>query len=214
MPSAIISSASVAATTVATSTPGAVSSSVALPSGNAIVASSVTSRSTRRNDVSGSESFLTTFGVPGRVLHRYDDAPGPGHQVDRPVHARNHLARNHPVGESPVLVDLQPAKHGHVDVPHPISGRTRTRCRRWAGTWQAASDRATSRTSEHRMRDPLLWHGPGADHAAFRLEVDGRSFSIRRLHVSSCNGLKGRTWRAVDVVACGLWLAASIMHRR
>jgi hypothetical protein len=55
MLSAMISSASVAATTVATSTPGAVSSSVALPPGNPIVASSVTSRSIGRSEVRGSE---------------------------------------------------------------------------------------------------------------------------------------------------------------
>ena len=49
----IASSASVAATTCATDTPGAVSSNVARPLGNPITAISLTTRSTGRTDVSG-----------------------------------------------------------------------------------------------------------------------------------------------------------------
>ena len=58
------SSASVAAVTCAIDIPGPVSSSVARPSGNAITAISVTTRSTGRVDVIGSVHFLTIFGAP------------------------------------------------------------------------------------------------------------------------------------------------------
>ena len=50
--------------TCATETPGAVSMSVARPSGNAITASSVTTRSTRRVAVIGNVHFFMIFGAP------------------------------------------------------------------------------------------------------------------------------------------------------
>src|ERR1700722_7690089 len=58
------SSASVAAITCSTVTPGAVSRSVATPPGNAMTASSVTTRSTGRIDVSGRSHSLTILDFP------------------------------------------------------------------------------------------------------------------------------------------------------
>src|SRR5262245_39231187 len=62
--SAIASLASVPATICSMATPGPRSSSVATPFGNAITASSLTTRSTGRTEVSGSEHLLTIFGLP------------------------------------------------------------------------------------------------------------------------------------------------------
>ena len=56
--------ASVAAITCSTDTPGAVSIKVALPSGNAITAISVTTRSTGRKEVSGRLHWRRIFGLP------------------------------------------------------------------------------------------------------------------------------------------------------
>ena len=61
------SSASVAASTCCTDTPGAVSNSVARPESKEITASSVTTRSTVRADVSGNEHLRTIFGLPFAV---------------------------------------------------------------------------------------------------------------------------------------------------
>ena len=58
------SSASVTSSTCCTDTPGAVSINVARPPGNAITASSLTSRSIGRADVSGSVHAFTTFDLP------------------------------------------------------------------------------------------------------------------------------------------------------
>ena len=55
-----MSGASVASSTWTVETPGAVSTSVALPSGKAITASSVTTRSTRRVDVDGQQYLIET----------------------------------------------------------------------------------------------------------------------------------------------------------
>src|SRR5688572_19944840 len=60
-------SASVARSTSATPTPGAVSSTVARPSGNPMTASSVTTRSTARADVRGRRHFATIFDLPFAV---------------------------------------------------------------------------------------------------------------------------------------------------
>ncbi len=51
------------------------------------------------------------------VLHRDDDAPGARHQIHGAAHALHHLAGDHPVGEVALLVHLERAQHGDVDVP-------------------------------------------------------------------------------------------------
>ena len=56
-----------AATTCSTLTPGAVSISVARPPGKPITASSVTTRSADRAEVSGSEHCFTILGLPFAV---------------------------------------------------------------------------------------------------------------------------------------------------
>jgi len=68
------SSASVAASTCSTVTPGAVSRRVARPSGKPITASSVTTRSTGRSEVSGTRLWgwaRDRFGTPERFFARF-----------------------------------------------------------------------------------------------------------------------------------------------
>lgn len=79
-------------------------------------ASSVTMAETLPAAVSGSVLEGLGAAVLGRVFHGDDDVLGAGDEVHRPAHARHHLARHHPVGEVAVLVDLQAAEHGGVDM--------------------------------------------------------------------------------------------------
>ena len=51
------------------------------------------------------------------VLHCDDDVFGAGDQVHGATHALDHLARDHPVGQVAVLIDLQRAEHREIDVP-------------------------------------------------------------------------------------------------
>ena len=52
-----------------------------------------------------------------RVLHRDDDPFRAGHQVHRAAHPLHHLAGDHPVRQVALLVHLERAEHGQVDVP-------------------------------------------------------------------------------------------------
>ncbi len=54
--------------------------------------------------------------VSGGVFHGHDHATCAGDEVHRAAHPLHHLPRDHPVGEVAVLIDLQCAEHGHVDV--------------------------------------------------------------------------------------------------
>ncbi len=89
------------------------------PSGvTSITASSVTIMLTTFRPVNGSVQRLQNLvaAVPGRVLHRDDDPLGAGDEIHRAAHALDHLAGDHPVGEVALLVDLQRAEHGEIDV--------------------------------------------------------------------------------------------------
>jgi hypothetical protein len=85
-----MSGASVASSTWTVETPGAVSTSVALPSGKAITASSVTTRSTG----AGLDDFRLSL---GGVLHCHDHALGTGHEIHGTAHSGHHFPRDHPV---------------------------------------------------------------------------------------------------------------------
>src|SRR3989344_4797369 len=54
--------------------------------------------------------------VLGRVLHEHHDALDAGHQVHGATHALDHLARDHPVGQVPLLGHLHGAQDGQVDL--------------------------------------------------------------------------------------------------
>ena len=111
------SSASVDLTTSATVTDGAVSSSVARPSGNAITAKSVTTRSTGRAEVRGSVHRLHDLRFSlGGVLHRDDDALCARDEIHGAAHAGHHLAWDHPVRQQPGLIHLKAAKDRQVDM--------------------------------------------------------------------------------------------------
>ena len=117
MRSVKMSSASVLARTCSTVTPGAVSKSLALPSGKSITASSLTTKLTGRAEVSGSVHCLEHFGLTlGRVLHRHDDALRSGDEIHCAAHAWHHLTGDHPVSEMSLLVDLKSAEHRHIDM--------------------------------------------------------------------------------------------------
>ena len=63
-------------------------------------------------------AFLHDLGTAfGGVLHGHNDALGTGHQIHRTAHAGHHLARDHPVREVTLLIDLQPAEHGQIEMP-------------------------------------------------------------------------------------------------
>ncbi len=88
-----------------------------MPPGNPITAISVTTRSTALSDVSGKLHFLTILDFPlAACCMATIDALGAGHQIHRPAHARDHLARDRPVGELALRIDLEPAQHRHVDM--------------------------------------------------------------------------------------------------
>ena len=144
------SSASVASRTCATVTPGAVSSSVARPPGKPITASSVTTRSTGRTEVSGSEHCLTIFDWPFAVccmatITRF----APETRSIAPPMPGTILPGDHPVGEMARAVDLQGAEHRHVEVPAADQAE-RHRAVERAGAGQRA-DRPSARVGQQRM---------------------------------------------------------------
>ena len=162
-------SASVTAMTSATVTPGAVSCSVILPPEKPITAISVTTRSTGREDVSGSAHFCDDLGFPFRgVLHGDDDALCPGHQVHRAAHPRHHLAGNHPVGEVSFGVDLKAAEDRYVDVTAPDQSE-RHRAVEDACARQG-TDRPSAGIGKQGVGHALLRNGSGADQSVLRLK--------------------------------------------
>jgi hypothetical protein len=165
------SSASVAASTSRTVAPGPVSPRCARPASNAITASSVTTRSTGRTDVSGNVHARTILGFPLAVwLHGHHDAFGTRHEIHRTAHAGHHLARNHPVREPTLHVDLQATQYGHVDVAatdqaerHRAVERARAR---------DGSHGPATRIGETRLGHRFLGNGSGADQSVLGLKED------------------------------------------
>ena len=110
--------APVAARTASTVVSAAISRSTRPVGVTSITASSVT---IRLHDLQAGERQRAALqnlvaAVLRRVLHRDDHALGAGDQIHGAAHALHHLAGNHPVGEIALLVDLQRAEHGQVDV--------------------------------------------------------------------------------------------------
>src|SRR5262249_33862127 len=52
----------------------------------------------------------------GRMLHGDDHSFRAGDEVHGAAHSRHHLARDHPVGEAPLRVDLQTTEHCHTEM--------------------------------------------------------------------------------------------------
>src|SRR3954466_7746953 len=52
----------------------------------------------------------------GRVLHGNDNPLGAADEIHSAAHARHHLARDHPVGEKAVSIDLEATEHGDVNM--------------------------------------------------------------------------------------------------
>ena len=61
--------------------------------------------------------MVTRAAVAGVVLHRDDHLFGAGDEIHGAAHTLDHFAGDHPVGKVAVLVHLQRAEHGQVDVP-------------------------------------------------------------------------------------------------
>jgi hypothetical protein len=135
----------------------------------------VTTRSTGRTEVSGSEHCPYDFRLPlRRVLHGDDDALRAGHEVHRAAHARDHLARDHPVGETARGVDLQGAEAPSCRGARRGSGRTTSRCRtcrRRAARWTGFPPASVS--SGWCM--PSAGGAPVPDQAVLRLEENAHA---------------------------------------
>jgi hypothetical protein len=85
-----------------------------------MTAMSVMMRSTRRSAVRQGALGHDLGRTLGGVLHGHDHPVGAGHQIHRAAHARHHLARHDPVGQTAFLVDLKAAQHrgGKVATAH------------------------------------------------------------------------------------------------
>lgn len=104
------------------------------------------------------------------MLHRDDYAPRSGHQVHRTAHAGHHLAGHHPVGQVTAFIDLQPAKHGHIQMTaadQPKGMRTVDR-----GGARHGHDKAAPGIGEIFILHSLRRARTHADDAVFGLEQD------------------------------------------
>ena len=113
-----ISLAGVAATMSATETPGALLAEHE-PFRRRLDDRQVGDDQVHRSDRGeGERAFLDDLRRALRgVDHGDDHAPGPGDQVHRAAHPRHELARDHPVGQAALRVDLESAQDGQVEVP-------------------------------------------------------------------------------------------------
>src|SRR5271165_7650169 len=100
--------------------------------------------------------------------HGDDDALGAGHEIHRATHARDHLARNRPVGEQPPLVDLKAAKHGDVDMAAADQAEREATVEA-TGPGNGANE-AAARVGQILVLHPWLWQRLHANEAVFRLE--------------------------------------------
>ena len=139
--------------------------------GNAITASSVTTRSTGRNEVIGSVHFFDDLrGALGGVLHGHDDTLGAGHQIHGTAHARHHLVGDHPIGKMPLLIDLQAAEHREVEMTAADEAE-RHGAIECAGAGKCG-DRAPAGVGQRGMRHAFLRRRAGADQSVLGLEED------------------------------------------
>jgi len=105
-----------------------------------------------------------------RVLHGDDDPLGARHKVHGAAHAFHHLAGNHPVGQIALLVHLQRAQDGQVDMAAADHGKR-------VG---AVEIRAAGRLchgllagiDQVRVDLELGWIGTDAEQAVLRVQCD------------------------------------------
>jgi hypothetical protein len=102
------------------------------------------------------------------MLHRHDYALGAGDEIHGAAHAGHHLLRDHPVGQETVLVNLQPAEHGEIEVTAANEAERHGTVER-AGAGQGG-DGPAGRVRERGMRHALLGWSAGPDQPVLGLE--------------------------------------------
>ena len=116
-------------------------------------------------------TFVDNFWFAFRgVLHGDDDTLCPGHQVHGTAHAGHHLSRDHPVRQQSFGVDLEGAKHGHVDVPATNEGKRHGAVERARA--RQRSHRPSACIRQQRVRHPFFRDRPSADQAILGLKED------------------------------------------
>ena len=121
-----------------------------------------------------------------RVLHSDNHTLGSGNQIHRAAHAGDHLAWNHPVGETPLRIYLKAAEHGHVDVT--ATDKTKGHCAVEGAGPRQRTYRPPSGIGEGGVHHAIFRDRAGADQSVLRLEI----------HVNAVRNVVGNQSRNAD----------------